>query len=243
MSLSDWANSGRHGNSLGNDRGVATTRALGHLRGARGDGVSPGDADSRGCPLGGVARGGGRLFSVASCGRRLLAACGSGGRRLAAGRRSSDRRFLAGCRSRGGRLLAGGRSGRLLAGCGRGLGCGRRSRSSGGGRTSGVSSRVSDAGASRAGGLDVAVAEIGRDGGGGCSSTSKEIKAESLGLVLETVFDQGTIAIVMLTIGVTVSSNRGGKSANDESSLHPDDCLCMSYCCLLCYNEGTRAGN
>lgn len=86
-------------------------------------------------------------------------------------------------------------------------------------------SRVSDAGASRAGGLDVAVAEVGGNGRGSSGSTSKPVEAKGLGLVLETVLDQSTVAVVMLAVWIRVSSSRGGESANNENSLHLEGCL------------------
>lgn len=88
--LRDGTDCGVHGDGLGDDGGVAATRALRHLRRARSDGVNFGRADGGSGPLGRVV--GRRLVRLASVHRRLLCLSGnmlSGGKRDSGGETST----------------------------------------------------------------------------------------------------------------------------------------------------------
>jgi len=229
----DGADCGRDGDGLG-DGGDSLGRAVRDVGRALSDGVSGGDADSRGSPLGGLGGraagagghlGGGRLLggSLVS----LLAGGLLGGGRL---RGLLSRGGLGRLLSRGGlgRVLSRGRLGRVLRrGRLRGLlGSGGLHRGSGGrhGGSTGALA-VGDAGAGRRDAVDVAaaVAKLGRDGSNVGGGAGEVLGAEHLSFFNEALVNKVVVAVVVLAAGEFVGHNAGGEGGKDNSSLHCDD--------------------
>lgn len=52
--------------------------------------------------------------------------------------------------------------------------------------------------------------------------TTEPREAERLGLLLQTILDQGTVAVVGVAIGILPSRGVGGESPEDYGTLHLD---------------------
>ena len=90
--------------------------------------------------------------------------------------------------------------------------------------------RVGNARASRAGGPRITVVELGGNRRSRSHSPGKPIEAKGLGFILKSLLDQGTVTVVMFTVGVFPSSNTGGQNADDDGGLHLEE-LNMGYVC------------
>lgn len=240
---------------LGGGDGSIGGRDREMLRLGRGGGVSPGGGGRHDTGAGAGAgagagsigvrllrcrrRFGGWFLRVGGCGGRDGRSSGGGGSR----RRRRGRILVGAIRlcwllQRGGRGLGRRRRVRILVGAvcfrwllqssrrgGRGLD-GFLSRHGG---SSGVSCRVSDARASRAGGRDVAVLEVAGNGGGGRVDAAQPGGTERLGLLLEPILGQGSVAVVGIAVRISPCRSRGGVHAEDD-----DDTLHRRSCCDAC---------
>lgn len=87
---------------------------------------------------------------------------------------------------------------------------------------------VDDARASRAGGPGITVVELGGNRRRHSHSLGKPIEANGTGFILKSLLDQGTVKVVMFTVGVFPSSNTGGQNGDDDRGLHLEE-LSMGY--------------